>query len=190
MFDVTINEDSGNVFVDAGPVTTVADKAFVHTYEHPNYYSYVYSDVLVIGYQTADEYPVLRTWVEYNGTKALAPYAVTFHFENRDYTFSVEEDYVSTETDEAGLNESIMIKYGASNLDMILALEALAETLSVNDVMAYEWRMTIHGAEESITVNMPGTVLADLLLAYNAMGLMNGLEYLDRAIDPCPLTVK
>lgn len=188
-YRVSVQENG--TFIDASPYYGAAEKSFVHAYESDDYYSYVYTDILVV--TSAEEpYPVLRTWVIYHGTQPIHAGSVTFVLDGASYTFSnVGAENRRTETD-SDYKESLLIRYGSSNTEFIAAIRRVgAEIAAHMNEKGYvypTYTLILHGAED-LTVALDGRCIADAYLMMGGFVESGGPAYLDKAVST-RLTVK
>ncbi len=189
IYRVSVQENG--TFIDASPYYGTSEKSFVHAYESDDYYSYVYTDILVV--TSAEEpYPVLRTWIIYNGKQPVRAGSVTFVLDGTAYTFSnVGSEDRRKETD-SGYKESLLIRYGSGNTDFIAAVRRIgAEIAAHMNEKGYiypTYTLTLHGSED-LTVTLDGRCIADAYLMMGGFVESGGPAYLEKAVST-KLTVK
>ena len=196
LFEFTVNSDEGIAFVDAA--MTVRERSFTHPYESESYYSYVYSNLVIIDYFNSTSYPVWRFWVDYVGTKHIYANAVTFTFDGNSYTFTdVADTDRITDRDNGDGEEILLVVIGTDNVDFVTGLETYLNKLQeIDPDDAYtsitenaEVSMTLHGTED-FTVQLPSTFMLEYFLmraAFIAGG--DVASFLDKTVDPTPLKV-
>lgn len=185
LFEMVPSDDGNSMFVDCDQKYSVANRSFDHPYDHPNYYSSITTDILIVGYNGPDKYPVLRTWVNFFTTKKIDVEKVTFDLDGTKYIFS-ELDYEPVEVPEGGYNEDILIKYGPEEAKFMLAvLQYFQKHTGMYDGIP----VTISGSEE-VTTTMSLSSLNEMNDLFTAFVQSSGLEYLSIAISPASLEIE
>ena len=178
-YTITPAEGADYLFIDCDEQLTVGDRSFTHAYEHEKRYSYVYTDMIVYDYETEPQ-PVLRTWIEYRGTKRLDIDSVTFTFGGKSYTFTGVGREEDLEEDEDGCSETLLIIHGNDNLDFLADLTVfIVEELASKQINEVYVPFVLHGTED-VTCELSAGSLTDF--EHIAVGYIHagGLEMHDR----------
>ncbi len=81
-----VDEKQNIALITCDKALSVADRHFEHKYEHPKRWSFIASDIIIGDYYGAEPYPVMQTWIYYEGTRAINAYAATFRINGKEYT--------------------------------------------------------------------------------------------------------
>lgn len=170
IFTITERKEDDLVFIDT--TTESRDEAFVHRYESDSYYSLIYPDIIVLNYSdTSGQFPVLRVWICYRGTKEMNFRSAEFILPGGD-TFTVsdisEPDRVYLK-DDGSYAEDLLVRFGTNNFPLFKEL-ATAAIRYANDQYGDDGdrsapppaiRLVLHGNED-LEVNLPSVFWADL----------------------------
>lgn len=181
IFTIDPSSDGSAYFVET--VLTAKDRHFTHKYESDYYWSSTQFDVLVLGIDSNDQYPVWRCWVIYaNDTSFKKIDSVTFVLGGKRYTFTDIDDPENWYTqNETSYLEEMLIKFGMDNLEFVVALEEYCNSLeSVDD---FQCTLILHAANEDITVTLGSGFALDFMLTKKAYLEMDGLSTIDRVIS-------
>lgn len=167
-FDVN---DSGSAFIDVD----IIRPSFTHKNSPEGYDSIIYSDIIILDYYTSPE-AVWRLWIDYAAKKNLGISSVTFQYLDAEYTFDVASNVKTTRNDNV-VTESFPIVLGSENFAFwfLLQLE-LERCKSYSDMEKIHIPVTLHGAIDDVTFEMPTDGLVDLYFLGEAMINMVQIE--------------
>ena len=165
-----IVRDGSNVFIDNK--LTSPQKAFEHENESKYYYSTITSDMIVIGYRTAEEYVVPRIWINYySEAGGIEAAELDVNIGSLTYRFSL--DPPQTKQLEGGtVRETYAILLGKQSMEFMLAWCQAAlngETLSAK----------LRGRAQTIAFDIPRAVAEEtgkLLVAHAAAGGTDSMD--------------
>lgn len=182
LFSLEPSDDGEAAFIESQ--LSVKNRSYVHKYESANRYSSTQWDILIVNYNTADAYPVLRLWVNYCADNYLNITSVSFIVDGKEYLFTgISDPEKWHEKDEKGAIENVLIKFGTSNLQFPVALENIFS--GSDDVVATAEKakctMILHG-DEDIEVELGEGFFLDFLTIKLGFTNMNGLDFLDKPI--------
>lgn len=163
--------------------------AFTHQYESSEYYSYAYSDIILLDCP-ANPQPIWRMWITVQAQKPLNINSVTFTVDGKDYTFSEisNPDRVS-QNDNGDTREELLIRFDNYSVDFLIALEQMVNSCeSAQEIIEKEIKVVLHGDEDIETV-FNGNIWFDWFAVKNAMSEGNGFIHLFQKTDGTPVTV-
>ena len=196
--DMSYVEDNSDVFVidpaDDGTaifietVLTAEERHFQHAYESDYYWSSTQFDVLCLGMDSDEQYPVWRCWIIFaNDTAYRHIDSATFVFNGISYTFTDiddPEEWCYTRSNDDGTTsymEELLIKFGMDNLEFPAAMEADRDSLP-RDLSGCDCKLILHAADEDITVSLRPEFVWDFKLTMDAYIELGGLDTIDLVI--------
>ena len=174
LIDVEINND-GNAFIES----IIGHTNFTHENSIEDYPSYVYSDIIIGDYYSADPITFWRLWISYSAAKYLGITSITLSLDDSEYTFTNVGNKDHMTDYGTNVRENPHITFGGNNLSFWLALllkwEGLEDKTEMFDM---SMKMTLHGTTKDITVDVPGYAMADLAVLGELYLSMAGMETL------------
>lgn len=190
LFDIQEDPESHNAFVMTKMETE--SLAYTHKYESDSLYSFIQSDIIVLDYDSAEAFPILRTWIYYCADEPLGIESVSFVVDGITYTLTDVTDGDGGFVDERGSCEELLIIYGTDNWEFFTAMMANSisyASMSQNEtdtVDPPDMKMILHGKED-VEVDVPANCLFDYgLLAMPFLSSDDWLQFvLEMDGNPC-----
>lgn len=193
VFEVDPSSDGTAKFIET--VLTSEERHFTHKYESDYYWSSTQFDVLVLGLDGDDQYPVWRCWIVFADDQRFRNIdSATFVLNGVSYTFSDIGDpeiwHSTRENDDGTITylEEMLIKFGMNNVEFPAALEEYRRSLP-EDFSGFECTLILHAADEDITISLGQGFIWDFALTLEAYIQMAGLETIERVVST-EMTVK
>lgn len=188
-FTIEPSSDGSALFIESTMSTSL--RSFTHKYESDYYWSNTRFDVLCLGMNSNDQYPVLRCWIIFaNDTGFKNIHSVTIELDGTRYTFTDidDPDNWHRQTDTSYIEE-MMIKFGPGNIEFLKAMEAAYDAASATgSTENFFCTMILHAANEDITVTLDEGFLVDFMLLSLAHRSLDNLSTFDRVIAT-PMTI-
>ena len=188
-YTIDPSSDGTALFIES--TLTAKDRHFIHTYESDYYWSSTQFDILCLGMNTSDQYPLMRMWIVFANDKSFKKVdSVTIILDGTSYTFTDIDDPENWhERAEQSYIERMLIKFGADNVDFLAAMEKIADRTTDTDTLhAFSCTMILHAENEDITVTLGYNFLLDFILMSPAHRNIGGLDALPRVIST-PMTI-
>lgn len=193
VFVIDPSDDATAIFIET--VLTAEERHYTHKYESDYYWSDTKFDVLCLGMDGDDQYPVFRCWITFaNDTKYYHIDSATFVLNDVRYTFTDIGNPASwhrTRENDDGTTtylEDLLIKFGPENVEFPAMLEAYRHSLP-EDLSGFDCQMILHAAGEDITVTLRPEFLLDFKLMLDAYIELGGLDSFGR-INPTVMNVR
>ncbi len=174
---LTLIPESDAAVIDSSDVFSAEDLHFEHKYDHPDYWSVMQSDILIVNYSGADPYPVMRTMLYYNGTVPAGVNAVSFILGDRTFRLTGLELHKQMGMDRDRAYEAMLILYGPDTMAFADAVIAYAEEAAANGEQdTLQATMVLHGTED-LTVTLNAEPLLDLYHVASGFKAIGGPDY-------------
>ena len=148
---------------------------FTHKNSPIGYNSLFYSDIIVVDYYNSPR-AACRIWINYTAPKSLGITSATFHLNGTDYTFNIARDTSISRYDDFS-SEEFGIVLGSENalfwLDLMLILFEVEDADELYDITI---PVTLHGAIDDVSFNIPEDGIFNLLVMLGAINSMIGVD--------------
>lgn len=192
-FRTEVSEDGTTVYIQT--LASAENRAFSTPYENDHYYSTVFPELMITGWDTEiDRIPLFRLWVRYRGTKHLNIGAVSFLIDGTDYRFLdvASPDWTATKEDGTAAQDMVLV-LGANPVNATCfaslfsnAIEFTRNRLDDPETPQPDITMILHGEEEDTAVTLPADFWSEVaMFAYN-LDSINGFSFLTSTTGtPC-----
>ena len=184
-FRTEVSEDGTTAYIQT--LASAENRAFSTPYENDLYYSTVFPELMITGWDTETERtPLFRLWVRYRGTKHLNIGAVSFVIDGTDYRFLdvASPDWTATKEDGTAAQDMVLV-LGANPVNATCfaalfsnAIEYTRNRLDDPETPQPDITMILHGEEKDMAVTLPADFWSELaMFAYN-LDSINGFSFL------------
>ncbi len=191
-FRTDVSEDGSTAYIQT--LAAAENRAFSTPYENDLYYSTVFPELMITGWDTETErIPFFRIWIRYRGTKHLNIGAVSLIADGTDYRFLdvSSPDWIATKEDGTAAQDMVLVLGSNPNnatcfaLLFSRAIEYARNGLDDPATTQPDISMILHGDEE-IAVTFPADFWSELAMFADSLDSINGFSYLTSVTGtPC-----
>lgn len=192
-FRTEVSEDGNTAYIQT--LAAAENRAFSTPYENDLYYSTVFPELMITGWDTETErIPFFRIWIRYRGTKHLNIGAVSLILDGTDYRFLdvSSPDWIATKEDGTAAQDVQLVLGSDRNNAACFAtlfsgaVEYAQSRMSNPEVQQPDISMVLHGDEEDIPVTLPADFWSEMAMFVYSLDSINGFSYLTSATGtPC-----
>lgn len=192
-FRTEVSEDGTTAYIQT--LAAAENRAFSTPYENDLYYSTVFPELMITGWDTETErIPFFRIWIRYRGTKHLNIGAVSLISDGTDYRFLdvSSPDWIATKEDGTAAQDVQLVLGSDRNNAACFAtlfsgaVEYAQSRMSNPEAQQPDISMVLHGDEEDIPVTLPADFWSEMAMFVYSLDSINGFSYLTSATGtPC-----
>ncbi len=186
-FRTDVSEDGTAAYIQT--LAEAENRAFSTDYENDLYYSTVFPELMITGWDTETErIPFFRIWIRYRGTKLLNIDAISLVIDGTDYRFLdvTSPGWTATKEDGTAAQDMVLVlganPNNATCFAMLFsrAIEYARNSLDDPATPLPDISMILHGDEE-MAVTLPADFWSELAMFAYSLDSINGFSYLASA---------